>query len=101
MTLDPLIIFLLCGLVTYLTRIGGHIILVRFGSIHHRLEAALDAVPTAVITSLVAPYLISHNWIESASLIIATLIALRFSMLWTVLFGLLVLLSLRHFFGII
>ena len=40
---------------TYLTRIGGHLILSRFERIHPRVEAALNAVPAAVLTTLVAP----------------------------------------------
>ena len=43
------------GLVTYATRIGGHLILSRFGRLNPRLEAALDAVPAAVMTAIVAP----------------------------------------------
>ena len=43
----------LAGL-TYATRFGGHVILSRFKRINPRLEAALDAVPAAVITALLA-----------------------------------------------
>ena len=48
-------IILAGGLATYLTRIGGHLVLSRFSSIHPRVEAALNAVPAAVLTTLVAP----------------------------------------------
>ena len=40
---------------TYLTRIGGHLVLSRFEHIHPRVEAGLNAVPAAVLTTLVAP----------------------------------------------
>ena len=41
--------------VTYLTRVGGHMVLSRFDRIHPRVQAGLDAVPAAVLTTLVAP----------------------------------------------
>ena len=44
--------------VTYLTRVGGHLVLSRFERVHPRVEAALDAVPAAVLTTLVAPALV-------------------------------------------
>jgi len=84
--LVPLI--LACALATFATRIGGHLILSRFGKINHRLEAALDAVPTAVLAALVAPSLISKGLAETGAVLIAVLIASRFSMIPTVLIGL-------------
>ena len=39
------------AIVTYLTRIGGHLILTRFDHIHPRVQAGLDAVPAAVLTT--------------------------------------------------
>jgi hypothetical protein len=49
----PDIILLICAaaFVTYLTRIGGHLLLSRFKHINPRVESALEAVPAAVITS--------------------------------------------------
>ncbi len=85
---DPVWIFLGCAVATYVTRIGGHLILSRFGTIHHRVEAALDAVPIAVLTALVAPSLISKGLPEALTLGVVVLLALRFSMLTTVLGGL-------------
>lgn len=43
------------AVMTYLTRIGGHLVLSRFDRIHPRVEAGLDAVPAAVLTTIVAP----------------------------------------------
>ena len=43
------------AVVTYLTRVGGHLVLSRFEHIHPRVEAGLNAVPAAVLTTLVAP----------------------------------------------
>ncbi|MBN9268917.1 MAG: AzlD domain-containing protein, partial [Mesorhizobium sp.] len=39
---------------TYLTRIGGHLVISRFENIHPRVEAGLNAVQAAVLTTLVA-----------------------------------------------
>ncbi len=68
------------GLVTYATRIGGHLILSRFGRLNPRLEAALDAVPAAVMTAIVAPMALATGTMESIAAAIAVLAALRFSM---------------------
>ena len=48
-------IILFGALATYLTRIGGHVVLSRFKRIHPRVQAGLNAVPAAVLTTLVAP----------------------------------------------
>ncbi len=68
------------GLVTYATRIGGHLVLSRFGRLNPRLEAALDAVPPAVMTAIVAPMALATGLLESVAAVIAVLAALRFSM---------------------
>ena len=68
---------LACAVVTYLTRIGGHLLLSRFQRIHPRVEAALDAVPAAVLTTLVAPAAAGGGPIEWAALVVSGLVALR------------------------
>ncbi len=68
------------GLVTYATRIGGHLVLSRFGRLNPRLEAALDAVPAAVMTAIVAPMALATGPMESVAAAIAVLAAFRFSM---------------------
>ena len=65
------------GVVTYLTRIGGHLLMSRFHRIHPRVEAGLDAVPAAVLTTLVAPATVAGGPVEWAALAAATLVALR------------------------
>jgi len=69
-------IILAGGLATYLTRIGGHLLLSRFSSIHPRVEAALNAVPAAVLTTLVAPAAVFSGPAEAATIIVAALAAL-------------------------
>jgi len=75
------------GLVTYGTRIGGHLILSRFGRLNPRLEAALDAVPAAVMTAIVAPMVLATGPMESIAAAIAVLAALRLSMHATLVLG--------------
>jgi uncharacterized membrane protein len=70
-------IILFGAVVTYLTRIGGHLVLSRFQRIHPRVEAALDAVPAAVLTTLVAPAAAAAGPIEWLALGVAGLMALR------------------------
>lgn len=75
------------GVVTYATRIGGHLILTRFGQLNPRLEAALDAVPAAVMTAIVAPMALTTGPMESIAAGIAVFAALRLSMHATLILG--------------
>lgn len=68
-------IILAAALATYLTRAGGHLVLSRFQRIHRRVEAGLNAVPAAVLTTLVAPAAMSGGWAEWAALIVAAVVA--------------------------
>jgi uncharacterized membrane protein len=54
---DPHMVLLIvaAAVVTYLTRIGGYVLITRMTHIPPRMEAALNAVPAAVLTTLVAP----------------------------------------------
>lgn len=84
---------------TYLARTGGHLVLSRFRRIHPRIEAALDAVPAAVLTTLVAPAAMSAGPVELASLAVAALIGLRGGMMTLFLGGAVVLIGGRWLFG--
>lgn len=90
------LLILLAGLLTYATRIGGHLVLMQVPRLHYRVEAALNAVPVAVLTALVAPSAIAHGWPEALALLVAGLVALRFSSLWVVGISLALLVGLRH-----
>lgn len=78
------VLILAAALVTYATRVGGHLVLARLPRVPRRLAAALDAVPVAVLTALVAPALLAQGAVESAALLLAGLVALRFQPVWTV-----------------
>ncbi len=92
---DTILIILLCAAATYLTRIGGHLIMLRFGQVHHRVEAALAAVPVAILSALVAPSLMSGGVPGVLALGVTALSAMRVSLVISVGLGVAVLLSLR------
>jgi uncharacterized membrane protein len=91
---------ILCGaVVTYLTRVGGHLVLSRFERIHPRVEAGLNAVPAAVLTTLVAPAAASAGPAELAALAVAGIVMLRGGMTAMFLVGGVVLVALRQLIG--
>jgi uncharacterized membrane protein len=93
---DTLLIILGGAIATYATRVGGHLVLSRFERVHPRVEAALDAVPAAVLTTLVAPAVVSAGPAELSALAVAALASLRFGMLGVFLAGAAVLIGLRQ-----
>ena len=95
----PLWIILFGAILTYLTRIGGHLVLSRFERTHPRVEAGLNAVPAAVLTTLVAPQAIQGGPIEWTALVVAGLVAIRVGLLSMFVAGTATLIVLRHFFG--
>ena len=80
------IIWLSAGL-TYVTRFAGHLLLARVERIPPRLEAALNAVPAAVITTIVAPVLITGDWPERVAILIAGVLSLRLPVIAVVAIG--------------
>lgn len=87
------------AVLTYLTRVGGHLVLSRFNHIHPRVEAGLNAVPAAVLTTLVAPAAMSAGPVELVALVVAGLVALRGGMMTMFLAGAAVLIALRQLIG--
>jgi uncharacterized membrane protein len=86
--MDRIYVAILAGAaLTYLTRIGGHLILSRFKVLPPRVEAALNAVPAAVLTTIVAPAALTHGWAEVLTLVIAGFAALRLPLLGMVAVG--------------
>lgn len=75
------------AILTYLTRAGGHLVLSRFDRLHPRVAAALDAVPAAVLTTLVAPAAASAGPAELGALAVAGLVFMRFGLLISFLAG--------------
>ena len=96
---DIYIIIIASAVLNYMTRIGGHLVLSRFGALNPRVEAALNAVPAAVLTTLVAPTFFTHTWQEALALTIAALAALRLPLLGMFAIGWAAIVSLRYFTG--
>ena len=83
---------------TYFTRIGGYLVVSRF-TLHRRIEAALNAVPAAVLTTLVAPSMLNAGPNEWVALVTSGLVSLRGGMLSIFFAGAAVLILLRNFAG--
>jgi uncharacterized membrane protein len=84
---------------TYLTRVGGHLMLSRFERIHPRVEAGLNAVPAAVLTTLVAPAAVSAGPAELLSLVVAGIVSLRAGLFGMFVIGAIVLIAGRQVIG--
>jgi uncharacterized membrane protein len=89
-------IILAAAAVTYLARILGHLVLSRFAYVPPRVQAGLDAVPAAVLTTLVAPAALSGGVPELIALLVTALVALRGGGLVTFAAGAAVLIALRN-----
>jgi uncharacterized membrane protein len=96
---DPhmVLLILAAAAVTYLTRIGGYILITRMTRIPPRVEAALNAVPAAVLTTLVAPSFFIGGWDTRLGLAAALLTGLRFSPTPMLIAGWAVVMACRHF----
>jgi uncharacterized membrane protein len=92
-------IIIASAVATYLTRIGGHLIISRFDNIHPRVEAGLNAVPAAVLTTLVAPELLNAGPAEWAALVVTAVVSLRGGLMAMFLAGAAVLIVSRQFVG--
>lgn len=88
------------GVLTFSTRIAGHLMLVRFGAIHPRLEAALQAVPAAVISTLVFPAALTRTPLEFLTILLVALLCLRLSAIWVLVLGLGFLVAGRQLLGL-
>lgn len=91
-------IILAAAVATYFTRVGGYILISRL-KLYPRAAAALNAVPAAVLTTLVAPSFVNAGFAELAALMTSALVSLRAGMLSTFFAGAAVLLLLRNFSG--
>lgn len=95
----PEILTIIAGgaLATYLTRVGGYLIIKRFKSIPPRVEAGLNAVPAAVLTTLVAPAALTGGPETAIALLVSLVAGLRLSGLKLIAIGWAVAMAIRHF----
>ncbi|MGI9352286.1 MAG: AzlD family protein [Rhizobiaceae bacterium] len=73
------LVIILTGVVTYFTRSGGYMVLARFKKLHPRVEAALEAVPGAVLVTLVLPAVLKNGPLEIIAMTAALLVSFRLS----------------------
>ena len=88
-------IILAAAIVTFLTRAGGFWVLSRFERIHPRVEAGFNAVPAAVLTTLVAPQMAQGGVAELSAFAMAGIVGLRFGMIGGFLAGWATIIALR------
>lgn len=73
------VVIILTGVVTYITRSSGHLVLARFKNLHPRLEAALEAVPGAVLITIVLPPALTNGPVEFLAMIAALAASFKLS----------------------
>lgn len=95
--LQTLIIIFAGAVATYLTRVGGYVLMTRLKSIPPRVEAGLNAVPVAVLTTLVAPAFFEGGYDVKLGMIVALIVGLRFPGLIMLFAGWALVVALRHF----
>jgi len=86
--MDPLSLFTIMGIgaVTYITRIGGDL-LMRNRTLGPRMTAALNAVPPAVLTAVIAPSVLSVGPAEAIAGVVTLIAAFRLPLLATIMVG--------------
>lgn len=94
---DTLILIALATVATYLTRIGGYVLMTRMKSIPPRMEAGLNAVPVAVLTTLVAPAFFEGGYEVKIAMVAALLVCQRFPGLTMLAIGWAIVVAIRHF----
>lgn len=100
MQLDPLVLAAIAGMAvaTYLTRFMGYW-LVRHRSVSGRLAGALEAVPGAVLTAIIAPMVFATGPAETAAAALTVLLALRLPLIVAVAGGCIAVVALRAVLG--
>lgn len=100
MQLDPLTLTAIAATAaaTYFTRVFGYW-LVRRTTVSGRLASALEAVPGAVLTALIAPMAFATGPAESGAALITVLLALRLPLIVAVAGGCLAVVGLRLLLG--
>jgi uncharacterized membrane protein len=95
-----LMLIAMAAIATYMTRIGGHLLMNSMKRIPPRVESALNAVPAAVLTTLVAPPFVYGDWDVKIAMAIALVVGLRFPGLTILVIGWAAVMAARHGFGI-
>lgn len=93
------LIIALGALATYVTRFGGYALITRMKRIPPRVEAALNAVPTAVLTTLVAPAAVTGGPSVTLALVAALVVGMRLGIMPMLAAGWVVVMAARHLIG--
>lgn len=83
------------AVVTYLTRISGLALKGRL-NVSPRAQAALDAIPPAVLVAVIAPSLLATGWQETAASVVTIAAATRLPLIATVGIGVATIVLLRQ-----
>ncbi|WP_416407123.1 AzlD family protein [Agrobacterium rosae] len=94
---QTLIIIFAGAAATYLTRVGGYVLMTRLKTIPPRAEAGLNAVPVAVLTTLVAPAFFEGGYEVKLGIIFALIVGLRFPGLTMLIAGWALVVAMRYF----
>ena len=94
--LDLLYLSVAAAVATYVTRFGGYVLITQLKNIPPRVESALNAVPAAVLTTLVAPAFVYGGMDVAAAMLVAFVIGLRLSTLRMLLVGWIAVIAIRH-----
>ncbi|MBP2558647.1 putative membrane protein [Neorhizobium galegae] len=78
LSMDMVVLILAAAAATFLTRIGGYVLITRMKSIPPRMEQALNAVPAAVLTTLVAPAFFNGGWDFKIAMLAALVVGIRY-----------------------
>lgn len=84
--LTTLVVILGMGMITYLTRASGLLLAGKL-NLSHRGQEALNAIPAAVLVSVIAPTALATGWPETLAAIVTMFAALRLPILATILIG--------------
>ena len=98
--LSTIWLILAAAAATYVTRIGGYVLITRMRTLPPRLEQALNAVPAAVLTTLWVPAFFTSGWDMRITLIVAALVSLRYPGLVMLGAGWIAAMASRHLFGL-
>jgi uncharacterized membrane protein len=90
-------VILLTGVVTYITRSAGHVVLARFKTLHPRVEAALEAVPGAVLVTIVLPPALTNGPLELVAMLAALVASFRLSPIGVLVVGMVIIVMGRYF----
>jgi len=97
MSLDTttLLVIIAMAVVTYLTRIAGLFVADRL-VLTGRAKAAFDAIPPAVLVSVIAPTALTTGWAEAIAAAITAIVAFRLPLLATIAVGVVSVVVLRN-----